>query len=96
MRFIDRIPFVFLLLATLFMLGAPFVPEPHLVEKMRMLAAGSALMKSVARSSARSTLTSSSSDKRDSPRTETRLKVRVYRRGIGTTTASDPSNLMSC
>lgn len=40
MRFIDRIPFVLLLLATLFMLGAPFVPEPHLVEKMRMLAEG--------------------------------------------------------
>lgn len=40
MRFIDRIPFVLLLVATLFMLGAPFVPEPHLVEKMRMLAEG--------------------------------------------------------
>ncbi len=40
MRFIDGIPFVLLLLATLFMLGAPFVPEPHLVEKMRMLAEG--------------------------------------------------------
>lgn len=40
MQFIDRIPFIVLLLATLFMLGAPFVPEPHLVEKMRMLAEG--------------------------------------------------------
>lgn len=40
MQFIDRIPFVLLLIATLFMLGAPFVPEPHLVEKMRMLAEG--------------------------------------------------------
>jgi len=40
MQFIDRVPFIVLLLATLFMLGAPFVPEPHLVEKMRMLAEG--------------------------------------------------------
>jgi hypothetical protein len=40
MQFIDRIPFIVLLLATLFMLGAPFVPEPHLVEKMRMLGEG--------------------------------------------------------
>jgi hypothetical protein len=40
MQFIDRIPFIVLLLATFFMLGAPFVPEPHLVEKMRMLAEG--------------------------------------------------------
>lgn len=40
MAFLDRIPFLFLSLATLFMLGAPFLPEPHLVEKMRMLAAG--------------------------------------------------------
>ena len=41
MQFIDRIPLVPLVFFTLFMLGAPFVPEPHLVEKARMLAAGS-------------------------------------------------------
>jgi hypothetical protein len=40
MRFIERLPFPFLLVLTVFMLGAPFVPEPHLVEKMRMLADG--------------------------------------------------------
>jgi hypothetical protein len=40
MRFIDRLPFPLLLVLTIFMLGAPFVPEPHLVEKMRMLLAG--------------------------------------------------------
>jgi hypothetical protein len=40
MQFIDRIPFSLLLVATVFMLGAPFVPEPHLVEKMRMLLDG--------------------------------------------------------
>ena len=40
MRFIDRLPFSLLLFLTVFMLGAPFVPEPHLVEKMRMLVDG--------------------------------------------------------
>jgi hypothetical protein len=40
MRFIDGIPLPLLVGLTLFMLGAPFVPEPHLVEKMRMLADG--------------------------------------------------------
>jgi len=40
MHYIDRIPFPLLIVITLFMLGAPFVPEPHLVEKMRMLADG--------------------------------------------------------
>jgi hypothetical protein len=40
MRFIDGIPLPLLIGLTLFMLGAPFVPEPHLVEKMRMLAEG--------------------------------------------------------
>jgi hypothetical protein len=40
MAFLDRIPFLYLSLAALFMLGAPFLPEPHLIEKMRMLAAG--------------------------------------------------------
>ena len=40
MNFIDRIPYPFLIVATILMLGAPFVPEPHLVEKMRMLLEG--------------------------------------------------------
>lgn len=40
MQFIDRVPYALLIVMTLFMLGAPFVPEPHLVEKMGMLAAG--------------------------------------------------------
>jgi hypothetical protein len=41
MHFIDNIPLTLLVVLTLFMLGAPFVPEPHLVEKARMLAEGS-------------------------------------------------------
>ncbi len=40
MQFIDRFPLPLLLVLTVFMLGAPFVPEPHLVGKMRMLADG--------------------------------------------------------
>lgn len=40
MQFIDKIPLSLLLVLTVFMLGAPFVPEPHLLEKMRMLADG--------------------------------------------------------
>lgn len=40
MQFIDRLPLWLLVLLTIFMLGAPFVPEPHLVEKMRMLSEG--------------------------------------------------------
>jgi hypothetical protein len=40
MQLIDRIPYPVLIVLTLFMLGAPFAPEPHLVEKMRMLAQG--------------------------------------------------------
>jgi hypothetical protein len=41
MQFIDRIPLPFLVVISIMMLGAPFVPEPHLVEKTRMLLAGS-------------------------------------------------------
>lgn len=41
MRFIDDIPLPLLIGLALFMLGAPFVPEPHLLEKARMLAEGS-------------------------------------------------------
>jgi hypothetical protein len=40
MRWLDRIPYPLLVAATVFMLGAPFLPEPHLVEKARMLAEG--------------------------------------------------------
>jgi len=40
MRWLDRIPYPLLIAAAIFMLGAPFVPEPHLVEKARMLAEG--------------------------------------------------------
>ncbi len=40
MQFIDRFPLWLLVALTLFMLGAPFVPEPHLLEKMRMLSEG--------------------------------------------------------
>ena len=41
MQFIDRIPLPFLVVISIMMLGAPFVPEPHFVEKTRMLLAGS-------------------------------------------------------
>ena len=40
MQFIDRIPLPFLVVISIMMLGAPFVPEPHLVEIMRMLLDG--------------------------------------------------------
>jgi hypothetical protein len=40
MKFIDNFPLPLLIGVALFMLGAPFVPEPHLVEKARMLTAG--------------------------------------------------------
>lgn len=40
MSWLDRIPYPLLIVAAVFMLGAPFVPEPHLVEKARMLAEG--------------------------------------------------------
>lgn len=40
MRWLDRIPYPLLVVAAVLMLGAPFVPEPHLVEKARMLAEG--------------------------------------------------------
>ncbi len=36
MRFIREFPFPLLIAVAIFMLGAPFVPEPHLVEKARM------------------------------------------------------------
>jgi hypothetical protein len=40
MQFLDRFPYPMLIAWALFMLGAPFSPEPHLVEKMRMLSQG--------------------------------------------------------
>ena len=40
MTFLDRIPTSVLLILALMMAGAPFVPEPHLMEKARMLADG--------------------------------------------------------
>ncbi len=40
MSFIDQIPLTFVILAALTLGLAPFVPEPHLLEKLRMLAQG--------------------------------------------------------
>jgi hypothetical protein len=40
MRWLESIPYPLLIAVAIFMLGAPFVPEPHLVEKARMLAEG--------------------------------------------------------
>ena len=40
MSWLDRIPYSLLIGATVFMLGAPFLPEPHLAEKARLLAEG--------------------------------------------------------
>jgi len=40
MEWLDRIPTSLLVITALFMALAPFVPEPHLVEKLRMLAGG--------------------------------------------------------
>ena len=36
----DRLPLVYLIIAALTLGLAPFVPEPHLWEKLKMLAAG--------------------------------------------------------
>ena len=41
MEWLDRIPLVVLVIAALTLGLAPFVPEPHLWEKLKMLAAGS-------------------------------------------------------
>jgi hypothetical protein len=40
MRWLDRIPYSVLVPFALFLTFAPFVPEPHLWEKLKMLAAG--------------------------------------------------------
>jgi len=39
-KLIDRIPLLPLTVAAIFMMLAPFVPEPHLLEKIRMLSNG--------------------------------------------------------
>jgi len=41
MSWLDKIPFVTLLLIALMLGLAPFTPEPHVVEKLRMLFDGS-------------------------------------------------------
>jgi hypothetical protein len=40
MKFLDGIPYSFLLPAALLLGLAPFAPEPHLLEKLRLLAVG--------------------------------------------------------
>jgi len=40
MQFIDEIPLVFLVVMALTLGLAPFTPEPHIWEKLKMLAAG--------------------------------------------------------
>jgi hypothetical protein len=40
MRWLDRIPLSTIVVAALLLGLAPFVPEPHLWEKLKMLAAG--------------------------------------------------------
>ena len=40
MALIDRIPLVWLVAIALWLAVAPVVPEPHLVEKLRMLSQG--------------------------------------------------------
>ena len=40
LKYIDRIPLIPLTVAAVFMALAPFAPEPHLVEKTRMLMNG--------------------------------------------------------
>ncbi len=40
MKWLDKIPFATLLIIALLLGLAPFTPEPHLWEKLKMLAAG--------------------------------------------------------
>lgn len=40
LRWLDRFPLVWLVLLSLWMLIAPITPEPHVVEKIRMLSQG--------------------------------------------------------
>ena len=46
MRFLDKLPLLYIGLAALTLGLAPFVPEPHVVEKLRILVQG-ALVKPV-------------------------------------------------
>ena len=39
-EWLDAIPFLPLIIAAIFLGGAPFIPEPHLVEKIGMLFSG--------------------------------------------------------
>ncbi len=39
-KYIDQIPLLPLVIAAVFMMLAPFVPEPHFLEKLRMLING--------------------------------------------------------
>lgn len=40
MRWIDRIPLGLLIVVALWLAVAPIVPEPHLIEKLRLLSQG--------------------------------------------------------
>lgn len=40
MKWLDRIPLVWLVVLALWMAVAPITPEPHLIEKLRMLSQG--------------------------------------------------------
>jgi hypothetical protein len=40
MKWLDSIPLPMLVIAAVILGGAPFVPEPHIIEKLRMLANG--------------------------------------------------------
>lgn len=40
MKFLDKIPFRTTIIMTIFLGLAPFMPEPHLWEKLKMLVAG--------------------------------------------------------
>ena len=40
MKILDSIPYQILIIASLFLGLAPFTPEPHLWEKLKMLSAG--------------------------------------------------------
>jgi hypothetical protein len=40
MKWLDRIPLLWLVLIALWLAVAPVAPEPHLVEKLRMLSQG--------------------------------------------------------
>jgi hypothetical protein len=40
MKWLDSIPLSMLVIAAVILGGAPFVPEPHIIEKVRMLSNG--------------------------------------------------------